>query len=158
MKTLDQLTEKLNISTDRRQVKELVFDSRKICEGCLYIAIKGAKFDGHSAIAQAAEKKAAAVLAQYADDEQKKACEEAGIRSISYELPGDTREEDLIELIEKLNEDEKVHGILHVFHQIDERERAGNIVGKAEKRLLVHFARIGMVAAQIADLRLHLFE
>lgn len=43
---------------------------------------------------------------------KKKACEEAGIRSISYELPGDTREEDLIELIEKLNEDEKVHGIL----------------------------------------------
>ncbi len=43
---------------------------------------------------------------------KKKACEEAGIRSISYELPGDTREKDLIELIEKLNDDEKVHGIL----------------------------------------------
>ncbi|MCR5053548.1 MAG: bifunctional methylenetetrahydrofolate dehydrogenase/methenyltetrahydrofolate cyclohydrolase FolD [Lachnospiraceae bacterium] len=43
---------------------------------------------------------------------KKKACEEAGIRSISYELPGDTREEDLIELIKKLNDDEKVHGIL----------------------------------------------
>ena len=78
MKTLDKLTEKLNISADGRPVRELVFDSRKLCEGCLYIAIKGAKFDGHSAIAEAAGKKAAAVLAQYADDEQKKACEEAG--------------------------------------------------------------------------------
>ena len=53
---------------------------------------------------------------------------------------------------------EKVHGILHVFHQIDERERAGNIVGKTEKRLLIHLARVGVIAAQILDLRVHFFK
>lgn len=78
MKNLYELTKELEISADTRKISGLVYDSRKICEGCLYIAIKGAKFDGHSAIAEAAAKGAAAVLAEYADDEQKKACEEAG--------------------------------------------------------------------------------
>lgn len=43
---------------------------------------------------------------------KKKACEYCGIRSESYELPESTTEEELIELIEKLNADEKVNGIL----------------------------------------------
>ncbi len=43
---------------------------------------------------------------------KKKACEYIGIRSLSYELPEETTEAELLELIEKLNDDSSVHGIL----------------------------------------------
>ena len=43
---------------------------------------------------------------------KKKACEYIGIRSLPYELPEETTEDALIELIEKLNKDETVNGIL----------------------------------------------
>ena len=34
------------------------------------------------------------------------------MRSIHHELPGDTPQEELVELIETLNDDDSVHGIL----------------------------------------------
>ena len=43
---------------------------------------------------------------------KKKACEYVGIKSFSYELPTETSEEELLGLIDTLNQDEKVHGIL----------------------------------------------
>ena len=43
---------------------------------------------------------------------KKKACEYIGIRSEAYELPESTSESELLELIERLNADEKVNGIL----------------------------------------------
>lgn len=43
---------------------------------------------------------------------KKKACSYIGIDSLSYELPEDTTEAELLSLIEKLNNDEAVHGIL----------------------------------------------
>ena len=43
---------------------------------------------------------------------KKKACEFCGIRSLEYVLPAETTQEELIELIEKLNEDKSVNGIL----------------------------------------------
>ena len=43
---------------------------------------------------------------------KKKACEYIGIRSESYELPEETTQEELINLIERLNNDDKIHGIL----------------------------------------------
>jgi methylenetetrahydrofolate dehydrogenase (NADP+)/methenyltetrahydrofolate cyclohydrolase len=43
---------------------------------------------------------------------KKKACAYIGIESLSYELPEETTEEELLALIERLNEDPKVHGIL----------------------------------------------
>jgi methylenetetrahydrofolate dehydrogenase (NADP+)/methenyltetrahydrofolate cyclohydrolase len=43
---------------------------------------------------------------------KKKACEYIGITSLSYELPEDTTEEALLELIETLNHREDVNGIL----------------------------------------------
>ncbi len=43
---------------------------------------------------------------------KKKACEYCGIKSLSYELPADTTEEKLLELIEELNAREDVNGIL----------------------------------------------
>jgi methylenetetrahydrofolate dehydrogenase (NADP+) / methenyltetrahydrofolate cyclohydrolase len=41
-----------------------------------------------------------------------KACAEAGIASIGHELPADTPQEDLIDLVGDLNADPRVHGIL----------------------------------------------
>lgn len=43
---------------------------------------------------------------------KKKACEAVGIDSLSYEMPEDLSEEALLQLIEELNANEKVHGIL----------------------------------------------
>ena len=43
---------------------------------------------------------------------KKKACEYIGIRSLSYELPEETSEAELLELIGKLNADKTVNGIL----------------------------------------------
>ena len=43
---------------------------------------------------------------------KKKACAYIGIESLSYELPEETTEEELLELVERLNTDDNVHGIL----------------------------------------------
>ena len=43
---------------------------------------------------------------------KKKACEEIGYNSFEYALPESTTQDELIALIEKLNADDKVHGIL----------------------------------------------
>lgn len=43
---------------------------------------------------------------------KKKACEYIGIKSLSYELPEQTTQEELLELIGKLNSDTSVNGIL----------------------------------------------
>lgn len=43
---------------------------------------------------------------------KKKGCEYVGIHSLSYELPEETTEEELLNLIEELNEKEEVNGIL----------------------------------------------
>lgn len=43
---------------------------------------------------------------------KKKACEFCGIRSLEYVLPAETTQEELVSLIEKLNEDKAVNGIL----------------------------------------------
>lgn len=43
---------------------------------------------------------------------KKKACAYIGIKSLSYELPEETTEEELLTLVEKLNADDSVNGIL----------------------------------------------
>ena len=43
---------------------------------------------------------------------KKRACEEVGFYSESYELPEDTTQDQLIELVENLNADPNIHGIL----------------------------------------------
>lgn len=43
---------------------------------------------------------------------KKKACEYCGIESVSYELTEETTQDELLTLIEKLNKDEKINGIL----------------------------------------------
>ncbi|MDE7367121.1 MAG: bifunctional methylenetetrahydrofolate dehydrogenase/methenyltetrahydrofolate cyclohydrolase FolD [Lachnospiraceae bacterium] len=43
---------------------------------------------------------------------KKKACEYIGIQSVAYELPEETTEEELLEIIDKLNQDDSIYGIL----------------------------------------------
>ncbi|MDR2777635.1 MAG: bifunctional 5,10-methylenetetrahydrofolate dehydrogenase/5,10-methenyltetrahydrofolate cyclohydrolase [Rickettsiales bacterium] len=43
---------------------------------------------------------------------KEKACEECGFESVKYELSGETREQEVLGLMEKLNRDERVNGIL----------------------------------------------
>ena len=43
---------------------------------------------------------------------KKKACAYIGVESLSYELPENTTQDELLDLIDKLNQDEHVHGIL----------------------------------------------
>ncbi|HEX7026010.1 MAG TPA: bifunctional methylenetetrahydrofolate dehydrogenase/methenyltetrahydrofolate cyclohydrolase FolD [Gammaproteobacteria bacterium] len=43
---------------------------------------------------------------------KRKACEEVGIHSFAYDLPESTSQQDLLQLIETLNRDPAVHGIL----------------------------------------------
>lgn len=47
---------------------------------------------------------------------KKKACAYVGIKSLAYELPEETTEAELLELVEKLNKDDSVNGILVRFH------------------------------------------
>ena len=44
------------------EISEVVYDSRKLSEGCLFVCIEGANFDGHSAVAEAVKKGAACVV------------------------------------------------------------------------------------------------
>ena len=50
------------------KITKIIYDSRKIEEGCLFVCIRGANFDGHDAIGEAVEKKAAAVLVESTDN------------------------------------------------------------------------------------------
>lgn len=43
---------------------------------------------------------------------KKKDCEECGIKSFEYELPNNTTEQELLDLVEELNNNDNVHGIL----------------------------------------------
>ena len=43
---------------------------------------------------------------------KKKACEYIGIKSLAYEIPEETTEDELLGIIDKLNKDDSVHGIL----------------------------------------------
>ena len=64
---------------------------------------------------------------------KKRACEYIGIRSLSYELPEETTEAELIELIEKLNEDKTVNGIL-VQLPVPKHIDPDNFPGKRRRR------------------------
>ncbi len=61
IKEIDHTCVKGDVS---REVSELVYDSRKLCSGCIFVCIKGANFDGHSAALEASRKGAAAVIVE----------------------------------------------------------------------------------------------
>jgi methylenetetrahydrofolate dehydrogenase (NADP+)/methenyltetrahydrofolate cyclohydrolase len=43
---------------------------------------------------------------------KKRSCEKAGVRSVAYDLPGSTSQEELLSIIETLNADDGIDGIL----------------------------------------------
>ncbi len=91
-----------------------VIDGKKISQ-----EIKDELKEKAAAMAKGGKKVALAVI-QVGNDpassvyvrNKKKACEYIGIESLSYELPEETTEEELVALIEKLNADAGVNGIL----------------------------------------------
>ena len=64
--TIKQLLQKLEYTnvqgTEEKEITAVVYDSRKIVEGCMFICIEGANFDGHSMAEEAAKKGAAALI------------------------------------------------------------------------------------------------
>lgn len=70
--------------------------------------VKKEKIDACLAVIQVGDDPASTVYV----GNKKKACEYIGIRSLSYELPEETKEEKLLELIHELNKREDVDGIL----------------------------------------------
>ena len=66
MEKLDILLERLDYTVVQGEtdieITALVYDSRKLKEGCLFVCIKGAVVDGHTFVREASEKGAAAVM------------------------------------------------------------------------------------------------
>ncbi|MGN1007641.1 MAG: Mur ligase domain-containing protein, partial [Butyricicoccus sp.] len=50
------------------EITSVVKDNREIVPGCLFVAIRGERFDGHDFIAQAVENGAAAVMSARKDE------------------------------------------------------------------------------------------
>lgn len=71
-------------------------------------ALKTQGIEGSLAVVQVGEDPASSVYVR----NKKKACEYIGIHSLSYELPEETTEEELLDLIASLNENDAVNGIL----------------------------------------------
>lgn len=66
--TIEKLTEQMDYrlltGSCSQEISALVYDSRKIVPGCMFVCIKGAVFDGHTCIDEAAQKQAAAVVVE----------------------------------------------------------------------------------------------
>lgn len=71
-------------------------------------ALKAHGIEGSLAVVQVGEDPASSVYVR----NKKKACEYIGLHSLSYELPGETTEKELLDLIASLNENDAVNGIL----------------------------------------------
>lgn len=91
-----------------------IIDGKKISQ-----EIKDELKDKVTKLAQEGKKIALAVIQVGSDPascvyvrNKKKACDYIGIESLSYELPEETTEEELVALVEKLNGDDAVNGIL----------------------------------------------
>lgn len=65
MNLYDLFSEITSIDFPDREVTGITDDSRNIKEGCVYVCVKGASFDGHSKAAEAISRGAAAVVTEY---------------------------------------------------------------------------------------------
>ena len=61
-KLLERLDYSLLQGDTSRDISAVIYDSRKVCPGCLFIAVVGARADGHRFLKAAAEAGAAAVV------------------------------------------------------------------------------------------------
>ena len=66
--TIEKITERMDYQllsgSIRQEITALVYDSRKIVPGCMFVCIKGAAFDGHTCIDEEAKKQAAAIVVE----------------------------------------------------------------------------------------------
>lgn len=66
--TIEQLTEQVDdqllSGSKDQEISALVYDSENIVPGCLFVCIRGAKFDSHACVKEAAQKRAAAVVVE----------------------------------------------------------------------------------------------
>ena len=79
---------------------------------------------------------------------KKRACEYIGIKSLAYEIPEETTEAELLEIIDKLNKDDNVHGILvqlPVPKHIDE-EKIINAISPSKDVDGFHPASVGALS------------
>lgn len=63
-KLLKRLTYEVSQGTDDIEVSDLVYDSRKVSKGCVFVCITGAVFDGHEFAGEAVKLGAAAIVAE----------------------------------------------------------------------------------------------
>jgi methylenetetrahydrofolate dehydrogenase (NADP+)/methenyltetrahydrofolate cyclohydrolase len=89
---------------DGKAISQQIKDELK--EKCAELAQKG--IDVTLAVILVGEDPASQVYVR----NKKRACEYIGYKSLSYELPSSTTQEELLDLVEKLNSDDKVDGIL----------------------------------------------
>ena len=61
---LDEIDYEVIQGSTEREISSVVFDSRKVTPGCMFICIEGANTDGHVFAVQAAMQGAAAVIVQ----------------------------------------------------------------------------------------------
>ena len=91
-----------------------IIDGKKISQEIkdeLKAKVEGLKAEGKTAalaVIQVGNDPASSVYV----NNKKKACAYIGIESLSYELPEETTEQELLDLVERLNKDDSVHGIL----------------------------------------------
>lgn len=70
LKDIDVISSEGNMN---REISSIVFDSRKVTEGCLFVAVRGTKNDGHEYIDSAIKDGAAAILYEaFSADRNKK--------------------------------------------------------------------------------------
>jgi len=103
------------ISEDRRVMSAQIIDGKRIASEMreeMKVEISGLKADHDVvpglAVVLVGENPASQVYVRM----KKKACDELGVLSIEHNLSADTPERDLLDLVEQLNADEQVHGIL----------------------------------------------
>ena len=69
MKTLKSLLDKLKYEVLQGNIdipiQALIYESNKVTDGCLFVCIKGARFDGHDFAAEAAERGASALIVEH---------------------------------------------------------------------------------------------
>ncbi len=93
------------------KIMPIILDGKKISQEIkneLKKEIKESKISPGLAVVLVGENPASVIYTKH----KKKACNEVGIKSFSYELSHETTQYELEELIEKLNLDKKIHGIL----------------------------------------------
>jgi len=103
------------ISEDRRIMSAQIIDGKQIAAEMreeMKVELAGLKADHGLVPGLAVVLVGANPASQVYVRMKKKACDELGVLSIEHKLAADASEQDLLELVEQLNGDERIHGIL----------------------------------------------